>query len=83
MATLKEVELYSGLEGNQTVVYAVAQSPFLSLQCCRDFQIRKLACSAIWFYVNYIEQVKFFENNITSLQDKPTEVNVFALFVMV
>ena len=43
MATLKEGELYSGLEGNQTVVYAVTQIPLLSLQCCRDFQTKKIS----------------------------------------
>ena len=43
MATLKDGELYSGLEGNQTVVYAVTQISLPSLQCCRDFQTRKLA----------------------------------------
>ena len=37
---------------------------------------QKIACNVIWFYVNYIEHVKFFENNITSLQDKPTEVTI-------
>ena len=47
MATLKGGELYSGLEGNQTAVYAVTQIPLLSLQCCRDFQTRKLASNAI------------------------------------
>ena len=47
MAKLKDGELYAGLEGRQPVVYAVTQIPLLSLQCCRDFQIRKLACNAI------------------------------------
>ena len=75
MATLKDRELYSGLEGNQTLLYAATQIPLLSLQCCRDFQTRKLA-----FYMNYMKHVKyFFVNNITSLKDKPTDVNVFAL----
>ena len=60
MATLKDWELYSGLEGNQTVVYAVTQIPLLSLQSCRNFQTRKLACNAIWFYVNYMKHVKVF-----------------------
>ena len=79
MATLKDGELYSELEGHQPVVYIVTQIPFLSLQCCRDFQTTKLACNAIRFYVNYIQPVKFFEINITSLQDKPADVNEFAL----
>ena len=43
MATLKDVELYSGLEGNQTVVYAITQIPLLSLQCCRNFQTKKIS----------------------------------------
>ena len=47
MATLKDRELYSGLEGYQTIVYAVTHIPLLSLQCCRDFQTRKLACNTI------------------------------------
>ena len=47
MATLKDGKLDSGLEGNQTVVYAVTQIPLLSPQCCRDFQTRKLACNVI------------------------------------
>ena len=42
MPTLKDGELNSGLEGNQTVFYTVEQIPLLSLQCCRDFQTRKL-----------------------------------------
>ena len=46
MATLRDGELYSGLEGNQTLVYAVTQIPLLPLQCCRDFQARKFACNA-------------------------------------
>ena len=37
MTSLKDGEFYSGPEGNQTVVYAVRQSPLLSLQCYRDF----------------------------------------------
>ena len=45
MAILKDGELYSELEGNHTVVYAVTSIPLLSLQCCRDFQIRKLLYS--------------------------------------
>ena len=61
---------------HQAVVYAVTQIPLLSLQCCRNFQTRKVSCNAIWFYVNYIEHVKFFVNNITSWQDKHTNVNV-------
>ena len=79
MARLKDGELCSGLERHQPLVYAVIQIPSLSLQCCRDFQTRNLACNNIWFYVNYIEHVQVFENNITSLQDKPTDVNVFAV----
>ena len=47
MAILKDGQFYSGLEGNQTVVYAVTHIHLLSLQCCRDFQTRKLACNAI------------------------------------
>ena len=47
MATLKDGELYSGLEGPQPVVYAVTQIPLLSLQNFHDFQTRKLACNAI------------------------------------
>ena len=47
MATFKDGEIYSGLEGHQPFVYVVTQIPLLSLQCCRDFQIRKLACNAI------------------------------------
>ena len=37
MTTLKDGELNSGLEGNQTTVYAVTQIPLLSLQCFRGF----------------------------------------------
>ena len=48
----------SRLKGQQPFACAVTQIPLLSLQCCRDFQTRK-------FYVNYIEHVKVFENNIT------------------
>ena len=47
MATLKYGKLDSGLEGHQIVVYTVTQNLLPSLQCCRDFQIRKLACNAI------------------------------------
>ena len=43
MATLKDEQLYSGLEGQQPVVYAVIEILLLSLQRCRDFQTRKLA----------------------------------------
>ena len=43
MATLKDGELYSGLEGHRHVVYAVTEIPVLSLQRCREFQARKLA----------------------------------------
>ena len=60
MATLKDGEFYSGLEENQTLVYAVIQILLLSLQCYRDFQTRKLACNDIGFYLNYIEHVFFF-----------------------
>ena len=61
MATFKDGELYSGLEGHQTVVYAVTQITLLSLQCCRYFQTGKLACSTIIFFINYIELVIFFK----------------------
>ena len=47
MATLKDGELCSGLEGNQPAVYEVTQFPLLPLQCCRGFQARKLSCYAI------------------------------------
>ena len=47
MATLKDGELYSALEGQQLVVYAVTQTSLFSLQCCRDFQTTKLASKAI------------------------------------
>ena len=69
----------SGLGGNQSLVYAFTQILLLSLQCCHVFEIIKLACNIIWFYVHYIEHVKCFENNITPLQDKFTDVNIFAL----
>ena len=59
-------------------LYVLQNKYKISLQCCRDFKTRKLACNIIWYYANYIEHV-FFENNITSLQDKPTDVNVFKL----
>ena len=62
MATLKDGELYCGLERHQTVVFAVTQISLLCLQCCRDFQIGKLAYNAISFYVNYIETVIFFNH---------------------
>ena len=58
METLKDGKLYSGLERNQTVVYAVTLTTLLSL-----LRTNKT----------------FFENNITALKDKPTDVNVFAL----
>ena len=45
--------------GGKSNCLRVAQIPLLSLQCCRDFQSRKLACKAIWFYVNYIEHIVF------------------------
>ena len=47
MASLKHGELYPGLEGYQPVAYAVTQFPLFSLQRCRDFQTRKLACFLI------------------------------------
>ena len=47
MATLKDGELFSGLEGHQSCAYAVTEIPFISLQRFRDFQTRKLACNAI------------------------------------
>ena len=79
MTTLKAGNLFSGLEGNQTVVYAVTHIPLLSIQCCRDYQTRKLACRAILFYIKYIKHVNFLKNNITFLQDKSTDANVIAL----
>ena len=42
MATLKDGELYSGLEGHEPVVYAVTQIPLLFPQSCRDFQDQKI-----------------------------------------
>ena len=47
MTTLKAGKLDSALEGIQTVSYGVTLIPLPSLQCCRDFQTRKLACNAI------------------------------------
>ena len=47
MATLKDGEFYSRLEGHQPLAYAVTQNPLFSLQCCRGFYTRKLACNAI------------------------------------
>ena len=47
MATLKDGELFSGLEGHQPFAYTVTEIPLLSLQRCRDFQTTKLACNAI------------------------------------
>ena len=47
MATLKDGELYSGLEGHQPIVYAVKQITLLYLQFYRDFQTRKIACNGI------------------------------------
>ena len=47
MATMKERQLYVGVEGHQPLVCTVIQIPLLSLQRCRDFQTRKLACNAI------------------------------------
>ena len=83
MAILKDGEPYSGLKGHQTPFHAVTQTPLLSLQRCHDFQATKLACNAVWFYVNNIEHVRFFENNNISLQDRPTDVKVFALSLMI
>ena len=81
MATLEDGELYSGLERNQTVVYAVTQIPLLSLQCCHDFSTTKLA----YLILRKLHRTRklCFENNITSLKDKPTDVNVFALSLMI
>ena len=59
MATLKDGLLYSVAEGHQRLIYALIQILLLSLQCCHDFQTRKLACIAIWLYVDYIEHVFF------------------------
>ena len=36
------------------------EGPSLSLQRCHDVQTRILAWNSIWFYVNYIEHVKYF-----------------------
>ena len=47
MTTLKDGELYSGLEGHRPVVYAFTQISLLSLWRCRDLQTRKLSCNAI------------------------------------
>ena len=47
METLKDGELYSVVEVHEPLVYVVIQIPSLSLQRCRDFQIRKLAGNAI------------------------------------
>ena len=44
---LKYGDLLSRLERHQPLVYAVTQVPLLSLQRCRDFQTRKLACTTI------------------------------------
>ena len=43
MATLKDGELFSGIQGHQPSAYAVIEIPLLSLQRCRQFQTRKLA----------------------------------------
>ena len=81
---MKDEELYFGLEGNQTIVNVAIQIRLVFLQCSRDFETRKLGCDfLILFYLNYIGHVKVFENNITSLQDKPTDVNVFALSLII
>ena len=45
MATLKDEELFSGLERHQPFAYAVTEIPLLSLQRFQDFQTRKLACN--------------------------------------
>ena len=47
MATLKDGELFFGLEGHQPFAYAVTEIPLLSLQRFPDFQIRKLECNVI------------------------------------
>ena len=47
MATLKDGELFSGLEGDQPYVYTLIEISLLSLQPCSDFQTRKLSCNAI------------------------------------
>ena len=43
MATLKDRQLYSRMEGHQPVVYAATEIPLLSLQRCRDFQDQKMS----------------------------------------
>ena len=47
MTTLKDGKLDSGLERNKIVLYAVTEIHLSSLQCCRDFQTRKLVCNAM------------------------------------
>ena len=47
MATMKDGEHFSGLEGHQPFAYAVIEIPLLSLQRFRHFQTRKLACNGI------------------------------------
>ena len=76
MTTLKDGELYSGLEGNQTVVYAVTRIPLLSLQCCRK---RKVSMYRYLILRKLHHARKIFDNIIIFLKDKPTDVNVFAL----
>ena len=58
-SNIERRDLYSGLEGNQTLIYAVTQIPLISLECYRDFQTRKWAYNAISIYVHYIEHVIF------------------------
>ena len=43
MATFKNGELYSGLVGRQTVIYAITQIPLPSLQFCRDSHLISLS----------------------------------------
>ena len=47
MATLRDGKLFSGLEGHQQFAYAITDILLLSLQICRNFQTRKLACNTI------------------------------------
>ena len=47
MATLKDGELFSKLEGHQPFAYTVTEIPLLPLHRYREFQTRKLACNAI------------------------------------
>ena len=70
MATLKDGELYSGLEVHQLVVYTVTQIPLLSLQFCHDFQTRELACIAFDLRKLHRTREIYFENNITFWEEK-------------